>query len=112
MANGVIVPSQATWRGVIDLGGAEAEGEFEVFDSGGGWAFLFGKPLLCVFKARHYFEDDTVAITGANNVSTTLENGLATIRADEDSEDIGVTLTLDVKKRVTSLGGSPELEGK
>ena len=110
MANGVIVPSQATWIGVIDLGGAEVEGVFEVFDSGGGWAFLFGKPLLRTFKAKHNFEDDTVTITGANNVSTTLENSLVTIRADEDPRDISVSLTLDVKQKGTSQGGSPELD--
>ena len=108
MANGTIVPLQATWRGIIDLGGVEAKGEFEVFDSGGSWAFLFGKPLLCVFKARHNFEEDTVTITDANDMSTTLENGLMTILANEDLEEIGISLTLDVKQRAMSLGGSPE----
>jgi len=108
MANGTIVPSQATWRGIIDLGGVEAKGEFEVFDSGGSWAFLFGKPLLRVFKARHNFEEDTVTITDANDMSTTLENGLTTILANEDLGEIGISLTLDVKQRAMSLGGSPE----
>jgi hypothetical protein len=105
MANGTIVPSQATWRGTIDLGGVEAKGGFEVFDSGGSWAFLFRKPLLCVFKARHNFEEDTVTITDANGMSTTLENGLATIHANEDLEEIGISLTLDMKQRAMSLGG-------
>ena len=59
MANGVIVPSQAVWKGVLELGGLRAEEEFEVFDSGGGWEFLFGKPLLHCFKALHDFEADT-----------------------------------------------------
>jgi len=62
MANGVIVPSQVVWKGVLELGGLQAEGEFEVFDSGGGWEFLFRKPLLHRFKALHDFGTDTVTI--------------------------------------------------
>jgi hypothetical protein len=46
MGNGVIVPSLAVWKGKMQLGKVVIEGEFEVFDSGGGWAFLLGKPLL------------------------------------------------------------------
>ena len=46
MGNGTIVPSRATWKGKMRLGNITVEGEFEVFDSGGSWAFLLGKPLL------------------------------------------------------------------
>ena len=46
MANGTVVQSQAIWKGTLELKGIRVEGEFEVFDSGGGWTFLFGKPLL------------------------------------------------------------------
>jgi len=42
MVNGVVVPSKAVWKGMLELGGLQAEGEFEVFDSGGGWEFLLG----------------------------------------------------------------------
>ena len=62
MANGAIVPSEATWSGTIHVEGVEASGTFEVFDSGGGWSFLFGKPLLCAFKAKHNYETDEVTI--------------------------------------------------
>ena len=62
VANGVIVPSHAVWSGVLELGGLRAQGEFEIFDSGGGWEFLFGKPLLHHFKALHDFNTDTVTI--------------------------------------------------
>ena len=108
MANGVIVPSQASWKGVINLGGVEAQGEFEVFDSGGGWAFLFGKPLLCAFKARHNFEDDTVTVMGDNSALTTLGNGMMKRYTGKSPESIGISLTLDVKQRESSLGGSPK----
>jgi len=110
MANGIIVPSQARWTGVINLGGVEARGAFEVFDSGSGWAFLFGKPLLRAFKARHNFEDDTVSVTGNDGVSTTLENGIMKKYASECPDDVGVSLTLDVKQRKPLPGGSPELD--
>ncbi|KIK11735.1 hypothetical protein PISMIDRAFT_122151 [Pisolithus microcarpus 441] len=46
MANGTIVQSEATWSGTVNVAGVEAKGTFEVFDSRGGWSFLFGKPLL------------------------------------------------------------------
>ena len=91
MANGVIVTSQASWRGIINLGGVEARGEFEVFDSGGGWAFLFRKPSLCAFKARHNFEDDTVTVTGNNGALTTLGNGIMKRYAGKSPESIGVS---------------------
>jgi hypothetical protein len=45
MGNGVIVPSLAMWNGKLRLGRITVEGTFEVFDSGGSWAFLVGKPL-------------------------------------------------------------------
>ncbi|KIN94975.1 hypothetical protein M404DRAFT_167111, partial [Pisolithus tinctorius Marx 270] len=46
MVNGTIVPSEATWTGTINVQGAEITGTFEVFNSTGGWSFLFGKLLL------------------------------------------------------------------
>jgi hypothetical protein len=49
MGNGTIVPSLAVWEGRMQLGKVIIEGKFEVFDSGGSWAFLLGKPLLRLF---------------------------------------------------------------
>ncbi|KAJ8585783.1 hypothetical protein M405DRAFT_744702, partial [Rhizopogon salebrosus TDB-379] len=73
MANGTIVPSKAVWRGEVTINGISTQGEFEVFNSGGGWKFLFGKPLLFAFKAIHEYETDTVSITGKGG-STTIRN--------------------------------------
>jgi len=70
MANGAIVPSEATWSGTIHVEGVETTGMFEVFDSGGGWSFLFGKPLLRAFKAKHNYETDEVTITDSNTTAT------------------------------------------
>lgn len=46
MVDGAVLPSQQRWEGPIELGNMEVYREFEVFDSKGGWDFLFGKPLL------------------------------------------------------------------
>jgi hypothetical protein len=64
MANGTIIPSCTTWKGEIEIVGTKAHGEFKVFDSGGGWKFLFGKPMLHVFKVVHDYRTDEVDITG------------------------------------------------
>jgi hypothetical protein len=76
MANGVIIASDAVWRGTIALGGIRAEGEFEVFDSKGGWTFLFGKPLLCQFRAVHNYLTDQVTIQG-EGITKTIVNTLS-----------------------------------
>jgi hypothetical protein len=46
MANGALVLSQAMWTGTFEIEGVKAHRTFEVFDSGGGWSFLFRKPML------------------------------------------------------------------
>jgi len=70
MANGAVIPSEATWTGTICVEGIEACGTFEVFNSGGGWSFLFGKPLLRAFKAKHDYVTDEVTIADNRNVAT------------------------------------------
>jgi hypothetical protein len=59
MANGTLMPSQARWEGTIQLADVTIKGSFEVFDSGGSWAFLLGKPLLRRFRAKQCFGTDT-----------------------------------------------------
>jgi hypothetical protein len=70
MANGTIISSKATWKGEVIIEGIKTRGEFEVFDSGGGWKFLLGKPLLQAFKAVHEYKTDTVCITGDGGAAT------------------------------------------
>jgi len=80
MVNGIVIQSQAVWKGMLELKGIHIEGEFKVFNSGGGWKFLFGKPLLRHFQAVHDFNTDMVsirsegqtAILHSNNVQMTL----------------------------------------
>ncbi|KAJ7812618.1 hypothetical protein B0H14DRAFT_3478661 [Mycena olivaceomarginata] len=73
MASGQLVDLEATWEGEIELEGVCAHGSFEVFDSSGGWTFLFGKPLQAIFGAVHDYKRDVVNIE-ANRKRATLEN--------------------------------------
>ncbi|THU92472.1 hypothetical protein K435DRAFT_593696, partial [Dendrothele bispora CBS 962.96] len=63
MADGHLVPAIASWSGTVSIKGIEAPASFEVFDSGGSWSLLFGKPLLEQFKAVHEYQNDTIRIT-------------------------------------------------
>ena len=108
MGNGVIVPSLAMWKGRMKLGRVVIEGEFEVFDSGGSWAFLLGKPLLRLFRAKQSFEPDTVSIRGEDNKKEILLNQIKIPRIGGDK--LGVNLTLDVKQRDAVAGGSSEMK--
>ncbi|KIN98423.1 hypothetical protein M404DRAFT_157818, partial [Pisolithus tinctorius Marx 270] len=46
MANGMITPAVTQWTGQIMIGPVQTETTFVMFNSGGNWAFLLGKPLL------------------------------------------------------------------
>ena len=97
MANGTVVPSQAVWRGVMQLEDIKVEGSFEVFDSRGSWAFLLGKPLLHLFKAKQDFAMDTVTICSAQGLNPTiLCNEIAQPRPGNNT--IQMNLTLDIKQ--------------
>lgn len=78
VANGVIVKSEAKWKGKVEVNGIRTEVTFEVFDSGGKWDFLFGKTLLEAFKAVHDYETDTIKVSGDGGV-TMLSNQTRTI---------------------------------
>jgi hypothetical protein len=106
MGNGTLVPSLAVWRGRMRLGEVTVEGEFEVFDSGGSWAFLLGKPLLRSFRAKQAYGTDTVSICGEDGKKHKLTNQIKLPRAGGDKP--GVNLTLDRKQCDVVAGGSSE----
>ncbi|KAG2353233.1 hypothetical protein BDR07DRAFT_1383371 [Suillus spraguei] len=60
-------------RGEVDIAGVQTKGEFEVFESGGGWKFLLRKLMLQAFEAIHEYQTDTVNIAG-NGASATIQN--------------------------------------
>jgi hypothetical protein len=104
MANGTIIPSEAVWKGAMVLGGVTFRGEFEVFDSKGGWAFLFGKPLMRAAGAIYDFATDIVSIRSGNG-TVTLANQINEHTA-EHATTLGVSLTLDAKQWGIEKGGS------
>jgi hypothetical protein len=57
------VKAVAKWTGVIRVEGVKVRSTFKVFDSGGSWGFLFGKPTLKEFAAIHEYMTDTITIT-------------------------------------------------
>ncbi|KAG1770163.1 hypothetical protein EV702DRAFT_1202573 [Suillus placidus] len=62
MANGSIVPSQGVWRGTFQWNKVKVHTSFEIFDSGGVWSMLIGKPLLEQLGAVHDYNQDAITI--------------------------------------------------
>jgi hypothetical protein len=73
MADGTLVDTYGTWGGTTTVGGVSIKGEFDVFDSHGGWTILFGKPLLAAIGAVHDVRADVVTVSGGGQ-SAVLEN--------------------------------------
>ncbi|KAI6020903.1 hypothetical protein BKA83DRAFT_116441, partial [Pisolithus microcarpus] len=70
MANGTIIPAVAQWTGTVCVDNAEVQATFIVFNSGGGWAFLLGKPLLQALKAKHDYDADQITVTDGRSTTT------------------------------------------
>jgi hypothetical protein len=62
MADGRLVPSVGVWKGRVTVKGISRESTFEIFNSNGAWAMLFGKPLLRTFNAIHDYTEDSIRI--------------------------------------------------
>ena len=62
MADGRRVPSIGLWTGRVTVKGVHRVGTFEIFNSNGAWAMLFGKPLLKAFNAIHDYTEDIIRI--------------------------------------------------
>ena len=104
MANGVVIQSQAVWKGTLELKGIRMEGEFEVFDSGGGWKFLFGKPLLRRFQAIHDYDTDTVSIQSERNTATLHSNVARAVL----TAPAGNRLAYNAEQQENLVGGSSD----
>lgn len=104
MANRAVVQSEAVWKGEIVIGGVKARGEFEVLQSGGGWKFLFGKLLLQVFKAVHYYKVNEVRVSGTGG-TTTLYNQVPN-NSTTVLKEPGIQ-TVEKREAITGEMGSP-----
>jgi hypothetical protein len=110
MANRVIEPSKRRWEGLIKLGNVMANSQFEVFDSCGGWGFLFSKLLLRLFKATHNYEADTVTIRDPRTKVTTILHNQLHSPITEVADKQGISLMLDVKQWENIIGGSSAMK--
>ncbi|KAK7040682.1 hypothetical protein VNI00_009588 [Paramarasmius palmivorus] len=79
VANGALVPGVASWTGKVRIKGVEVIGTFEVFDSGGSWKILFGKPLLKQFRAIHDYEEDSIKVRDGKNIRKVFNSGMGKV---------------------------------
>ncbi|QRV79934.1 Retrovirus-related Pol polyprotein from transposon [Ceratobasidium sp. AG-Ba] len=64
VADGKASKCLGKWRGVIEMDRVGVRTEFKVFDSGGAFEVLLGKPWLTLVKAEQRFEDDSLKLDG------------------------------------------------
>jgi hypothetical protein len=101
MADGRLVPSLGTWKGEVTVKGVSNKGAFEILNSNGAWALLFGKPLLETFNAIHDYSKDTITLPHGKQW-VTLENQFANKRGAIGN--ILANLTLDIKQLINISG--------
>ncbi|KAJ6620066.1 hypothetical protein B0H10DRAFT_1665769, partial [Mycena sp. CBHHK59/15] len=73
VANGETFWPDGRWYGVVAVGGVQAAGWFEVFQSNGAFDLILGKPWLHSIRAIHDYETDEIRIKGAGQ-ETVLQN--------------------------------------
>ncbi|TEB28853.1 hypothetical protein FA13DRAFT_1632817, partial [Coprinellus micaceus] len=73
LADGSLVDGEGRWAGWFRIGRVRAWAAFEVFDSGGNWEFLFGKPMKKAFEVVHRYKEDVVEVSDKFG-SVVLEN--------------------------------------
>ena len=83
--------------------GVHVWGSFIVFESGGSWEFLLGKPLLTALHAIHDYTSDTVTIAN-NSISALLKNQFNTMK-----EINAKTSTRNKKETRRDLWGSVKM---
>ncbi|KAK6969506.1 hypothetical protein R3P38DRAFT_2586870, partial [Favolaschia claudopus] len=103
MADGRLTPSVGMWSGDVTLGGRTRRGCFEVFNSGGAWALLFGKPLLEKFDAVHEYSPDVLHLRDPSGW-VSLQNQFYNVAGTPWGTQVG--LTTDIKQRTNFSGGN------
>ncbi|KAF8195276.1 hypothetical protein K438DRAFT_1446544, partial [Mycena galopus ATCC 62051] len=73
MADGALVRMYSQWIGELDVEGVRIRGVFEVFESGGGWDVLVGKPIMAALGAIHDTKCDIITVSAGERMAT-LEN--------------------------------------
>ncbi|KAJ7493547.1 hypothetical protein FB451DRAFT_1387713 [Mycena latifolia] len=70
MANGKEVVPFRRWEGEIEVDGIRIEGTFDIFDSGGSWKVLLGKPLQAALGVVHNIKTDVVMLRIGERTAT------------------------------------------
>jgi len=105
MADGSVIPSLGQWVSHISLGKITVVCAFEVFPSGGSWAFLVGKPMQRLFGAIHNHATDEVSIPNGIGHDI-LVNEIHYKHAIDMLAYVGLGPTSDIKQR-GFFGGLP-----
>ena len=101
MADGRLVPSLGVWKGRVTVKGVSRLGAFQVLNSNGAWALLFGKPLLETFNAVHDYATDVINLPQGKKW-VTLENQFT--GRQSITGDLLANLTIDIKQLVDLSG--------
>ena len=104
-SNGSIIPSLGQWVGWITIGKAIVICTFEVFPSGGSWAFLVGKPIQRLFSTIHNHTTDEISIPNGRGYKI-LINKIHYKHTIIILAYIGLGPTLDIKQSRTFGGCS------
>ncbi|KIK55815.1 hypothetical protein GYMLUDRAFT_248408 [Collybiopsis luxurians FD-317 M1] len=108
MANGTLVKGEACWDGHVSIAGAVTDGSFEVFDSGGSWWFLFGKPPLEHFRVVHDYAEDTIKVEGERRQKRLVFNGGLGKRVDVEVCMMGMGKKQDLLGAFIAVSEQPE----
>jgi hypothetical protein len=101
MADGRLVPSLGMWTGKVTVKCVSHKGAFEVLNSNGAWALLFGKPLLETFSAVHDYSKDTINLPQGKGW-VTLENQFSSKHGA--AGNLLANLTVDIKQLIETSG--------
>lgn len=103
MADGRLVPSLGTWTGLVTVKGVSQNGAFEVLNSNGAWALLFGKPLLETFRAVHDYSKDVINLPQSKDSTwVVLYNQFSSTQGIAGS--LLANLTIDIKQLINGSG--------
>ncbi|KAJ7608482.1 hypothetical protein DFH06DRAFT_1017656, partial [Mycena polygramma] len=74
VADGQEIWPYGRWHGEVDVGGVRVPAWFEVFECGGSFDIILGKPWLHSVQAIHDYKSDEIQISTDNGKETVLHN--------------------------------------
>ena len=101
MADGRLVPLLGVWKGQVTVKGISQNGVFQVLNSNGAWALLFGKPMLEAYEAVHDYSNDTINLPKGKKL-VMLENQF--VSRQGITGNLLANLTVNIKQLVDMHG--------